>query len=110
MVTYEELVEKVARDLAADMVNLGIQPDSLIADSEGMMAPLWMSFVAPAKAVIATIHEALSEPSEEMIAASKAVPIHGSSDVMGDALEDDDILRIIASALAAGPLVEEGRR
>ncbi len=58
--TYEELVEKVARSMSTDVEH------SIGSDG-------WLLFVDDARSAIATVYEALREPTDEMLlAAGKA--------------------------------------
>ncbi len=58
--TYEELVEKVARGLCQ---NSGVGPDSCFHGDIRQ----WESFSGRARAAIATIREVLKGPTDEMI-------------------------------------------
>lgn len=97
MVTYEELVEKVARRICQ---SLGYHPDECVYDS-GQSIPYkfecslrrWEMYKPQTTAAIATILEAMSEPTPAMYTAV-------SFGRMNEYL----------SALAASPLVEEERK
>lgn len=84
---YEELVEKVARALITN------QP---LQKFDFDKAQMTYDYAASSKAAIATILNALSEPSEAMVAAAQS--------------EWPDTARMLKAALAASPLVEEERR
>lgn len=57
-----------------------------------------------AKAALNAVYEALKEPGDKMVEAAKLYPLAGSSDLLGDALEDEDIRSILALALSSSPL------
>lgn len=107
MVTYEELVEKVARDIHQNAFRqydslyqycLNSGDTEIIAKScaDTMHRAECDEARTKAKAAIATICEALSEPSEAMRAAAQS--------------EWPDTARMLKAALAASPLVEDERK
>ncbi|OIN06141.1 hypothetical protein BFS86_19755 [Shewanella algae] len=102
MVTYEELVEKVARII--DPASFGTTPEMYGFRGPDKQDRFKRTFgyggqlvaIERAEKIIATILEALSEPSEAMVAAAQS--------------EWPDTARMLKAALAASPLVEEERR
>ncbi|MGN8022081.1 hypothetical protein ACTJJ7_15365 [Phyllobacterium sp. 22229] len=100
MTPYEELVEKVARNIC---IAKGLDPDWNY-DPTGIGGGLdhrWKCFTGEATAAIATILEALSEPSEAMVTA-------GMNEL--DTPFYADIERGYRAMLEASPLVEEERK
>lgn len=66
--THEELVEKVARELAKHDTH---DPDKVSGDDP----PMWRFYEVPARAVLSTIAEALKEPTAEMCLAGEMAPL-----------------------------------
>lgn len=105
--TADELVEKVARTMCAAMQPM-TDPDKLQPMPRGMsgMRPHWRLYEAGARAAIRAVHEAMREPSEEMLKAGHheqdqcAIHNYGGSPTVED---------VWAVMLAAHPIAEAAR-
>lgn len=111
MVTYEELVEKVARVLNPQVFewydrvfqytfDSGQSEAEAIACAKAACGSQRIKALSDAATAIATIREALKEPSEAMVTA-------GMNEL--DSPFYADIERVYRAMLAASPLVEEER-
>ncbi len=103
MVTHEEMVEKVARDIDPVSWSYKDKPkDTFTRESARIVS------ISKAKVAIATIREVLSEPSDAMVEAALS-DRDMRHDVMTNSIEAV-VAEIWRAMLAASPLVEEERR